>query len=76
MSLHPLLLHSFRESEPYTSGCGKVTALKKATTNGHARKQLQVFDYATPTVVTDYIEEQAIICVYDSNIGEYNDNLE
>ena len=57
-------------------GIGKATALKKAMTNEHFRKQAQVFELATPTVeelVT--AGEQAIVCVRGGNIGENLDDL-
>ena len=57
-------------------GIGKATALKKAMTNKHFRKQAQVFESGTPTVeelVT--VGEQAIVCVYGGNIGENLDDL-
>ena len=57
-------------------GIGKATALKKAMTNEHFRKQAQVFESATPTVeelVT--AGEQAIVCVRGGNTGENLDDL-
>ena len=68
---HMLFLHALLGCDTTSRiyGIGKATALKKAMTKEHFRKQAQVFESATPTVeelVT--AGEQAIVCVHGSNI--------
>ena len=80
MCSHMLFLHALLgcDTTSHIYGIGKVTALKKAMTNEHFRKQAHVFELATPTVeelVT--AGEQAIVCVHGhgGNIGENLDDL-
>ena len=49
---HMLFLHALLECDTTSRiyGIGKATALKKAMSNEHFRKQAQVFESATPTV--------------------------
>ena len=75
---HMLFLHALLGCDTTSRiyGSGKATALKKAMTNEHFRKQAQVFESATPTVeelVT--AGEQAIVYVHGGNIGENLDDL-